>query len=74
MFLSIQCTGDGVPRGSEPLIHSLSQRANDEEVLMEDLHHVVVTLAREPFPVHLLVLVVSHVSGHQGPLSATLYH
>ena len=32
-------------------------------------HHVVVTVAGEPFPVHLLVLLVSHFSGyHMGYL------
>ena len=75
MLFAIQCTWDGVPRGSGLLTHSsLSQNANDEVVLMEDSHHVAVTLAGEPFPVHLLVLVVSYISGHQGPLSPTLYH
>ena len=44
------------------LTHSLSHDANDEVVLMEDSHHVVVTLAVEPFPVHLLVLLVSPFS------------
>ena len=73
MFLSNQCTWGGVPRGSELLLHSLSHDANDEVVLMEDSHHVVVTLAVEPFPVHLLVLLVSHFSGYHGLLLATLH-
>ena len=68
MFLSIQCTWDGVPEGSEPLTHSLSHDAIDEVVLSGHWHHVVA------FPVHLLVLLVSHFSGHHQLLPATLYH
>ena len=55
-------------------MHSLFHNANDEVVLMEDSHYVVVTVAGEPFPVHLLVLLVSHLSGHHELLLATLYH
>ena len=73
MFLSIQCTSDGAPGESELLLHSLSQNANDEVVLMRHSHHVVVTVAGELFPVHLLVLLVSHLSGHFELLLATLY-
>jgi len=57
-----------------PLIHSLSQNANDAVVLKEDSDHVAVTLAGEPFPVHLLVLLISHLARHLWLLLATLYH
>ena len=73
MFLSNQCTWGGVPRGSELLLHSLFHDANGEVVLMEDSYHAVETPAVEPFPVHLLVLLVSHFSGHHGLLLATLH-
>ena len=43
-------------------MHSLSQIANDEVVLMGHSHHIVVTVAGEPFPVHLLVLLISHLA------------
>ena len=54
-------------------MHPLSQNANDEVVLMRHSHHVVVTVAGEPFPVHLLVPLVSHLSGYLELLLATLY-
>ena len=70
MFLS----WDGVPRGSEPLILSPSHDANDEVVLMGHSHRVVETLAGEPFPVHLLVLLVCHISEYHRLLLATQHH
>ena len=41
---------------------------------MEHSHHVVVTLAGEPFPILLLVLLVCHISGYHGLLLATQHH
>ena len=74
MFLVIQCTWDDVPSESELAIHSLFHVANDEVVLMGHSDHVAVTLAGEPFPVHLLVLLVCYFSGHRRLLLATLYN
>ena len=74
MFLAIQWTWDDIPRERELLTHSPSHDANDEVVLMGHSHHIAVTLAGEPFPVHLLVPLVSHFSWHLWLLLATLYH
>ena len=41
---------------------------------MEHSHHVVVTLAGEPFLVPPLVVLVSHISGHHELLLATQHH
>ena len=74
MFFSIQCTWDDIPRGSEPPTHPLSQNAIDKAVWVEHWHHVLVTPAGEPFPIHLLGPLVFQISGHQWLLLSILYH
>ena len=37
-------------------------------------HHVGVTLAGEPFPILLLVVLVCHISGYHELLLATQHH